>query len=416
MKPLEKNIDSSLSLIKKGVEEILPERELRKKILGSLETNKPLKIKAGFDPTTPDLHIGHTILLQKLRLFQEMGHEVHFLIGDYTAMIGDPTGKSETRHPLTAQEVKENAETYQEQVLKILDKNKTRLTFNSEWLKKLDLSDLIHLTSKYTIARLLERDDFSKRYKKGSPISMVEFLYPILQGYDSVAMQADIELGGTDQKFNLLVGRDLQVAYGQEPQVVITLPLLVGTDGVKKMSKSLNNYIGIQEPAIEIFGKIMSISDTLMWEYYDLLADISTEHIEGLKRQINEGSMHPKEMKSRLAKELVTRFYDPETVNSVAHEWNRIHDPKKRGIPDEIPIWKPSKKIMHNGKVGILNAMRESGLVASNSEASRIIESNGLKQLLENKEKLITDTRLELGSGEFIFKIGKRKFIRIKIP
>ena len=416
MKSLEKDVDSSISLIKKGVEEILPEKGLRKKLFNSIKENKPLKIKAGFDPTAPDLHIGHTILLQKLRLFHEMGHEVHFLIGDYTAMIGDPTGKTETRPPLTAQKIKENAETYQEQVFKILDHDKTRLAFNSEWLKKLDLSDLIHLASKYTVARLLERDDFSKRYKEGNPISLVEFLYPLLQGYDSVVMEADIELGGADQKFNLLVGRDLQTAYGQEPQVIITLPLLVGTDGVKKMSKSLKNHIGIQEPAFEIFGKIMSISDALMWEYYDLLSDISSRQIKDLKKQINDRIMHPKEIKSMLARELTARFYDTQVANSAAQEWNRVHDPRKRGIPDDIPIWEPTKKIMSNGKVGILNAMSGSGLVSSNSEASRIIRSNGLKQLLENEEKLITDTKLELNSGEFTFRIGKRKFIRVRVP
>ena len=413
---MDKHIDSLISQIKRGVKEILPEKELRKKLSDSLQNNRPLKIKAGFDPTAPDLHLGHTILLQKLKLFQEMGHEVHFLIGDYTAMIGDPTGKTETRPPLSAKEVKENAKTYREQVFKILNKNKTRLRFNSDWLKELDLSDLIHLSSKYTVAQLLERDDFSKRYKAGNPISLVEFLYPLLQGYDSIAMQADIELGGTDQKFNLLVGRDMQSAYGHEPQVVIILPLLIGTDGVKKMSKSLNNYISIQEPAIEIFGKIMSISDDLMWGYYDLLSNISVEKIKDFKKEIEKGAIHPKELKSKLASELTARFYDEQTANSTAQEWNRVHNPKNRGRPNNIPVWRASKEVMKNGKIGILNAMRESGLVSSNSEASRIIESNGLKELLDNQEKIITDTKLELNSGEFTFRIGKRKFIRMRVP
>ena len=413
---LEKKIDASISLIKRGVEEILPLPELKEKLRRSIEKNRPLRIKAGFDPTAPDLHLGHTLLLQKLKTFQELGHEVFFLIGDYTATIGDPTGKTEMRKPLTIQEIKNNAETYQDQVFKILDPNKTQITFNSEWLRKLALSDLIHLTSKYTVARLLERDDFSKRYKNQNPISLVEFLYPILQGYDSVAMQADIELGGTDQKFNLLVGRDLQIAYRQEPQVIITLPLLVGIDGVRKMSKSLNNAIGIKEPTIEIIGKIMSISDELMWEYYNLLSNVSLEQIKEFRENIEKDISHPKELKSRLAKELAARFHNLQTADSAMQEWDRVHNPRERGLPEDIPVWQPSEKILKNGKIGILNVIRESGLTPSNSEAGRIIKSNGLRQLLKNEEKLITDTRLELTSGEFIFRIGKRKFIKVKIP
>ena len=409
-------LEKIITRIVKGTEEILPLSELKKKLTQSAETHQPLIIKAGFDPTAPDLHLGHTILLDKLRLFQELGHSVHFLIGDYTAMIGDPTGKTETRPPLTSNEIQQNSQTYQDQVFKILDAQKTTITYNSEWLKKMGLADIIQLSSHYTVAQLLERDDFSKRYKSGNPISIVEFLYPLLQGYDSVAMKADIELGGTDQKFNLLVGRSLQTAFGQEPQVIITLPLLVGTDGIKKMSKSLMNYIGVQEPPLTIFGKLMSISDQLMWIYYTCLSSLNQKEIEQLKSDVALNKLHPKEAKSRLSEEITARFYDNDHAHQVRQEWNQIHDPHKRGIPDDIPVWEADPKSLQDGKIGILNVMREVGLVSSNSEARRVIVSNGLHQLIEgDTEVLLNDPKTELNKGEYLFRMGKRKFIKVLI-
>ena len=407
-----KETEDALRKIKRGTEEILPLAELKKK----LALNRPLVVKAGFDPTAPDLHLGHTVLLNKLRLFQEMGHTVCFLIGDYTAMIGDPTGRTETRPPLTLEEIEENSATYQAQVFKVLEPQKTKVIYNSEWLKKMDLSDIIRLTAKYTVARILERDDFSKRYGSGNPISVVEFLYPLLQGYDSIALKADIELGGRDQKFNLLVGRDLQASFGQEPQVVITLPLLVGTDGVKKMSKSLMNHIGIQEPPIDIFGKLMGISDGLMWEYYHLISSLSEQEIDKIRQNVQTERIHPKEVKSRLSREIVARFYDSQTSKRIEEEWNQIHDPHSRGVPKDIPLWRADPQQMKDGKIGILNAIRMSGLVGSNSEARRLIDSNGLHQLTDQGETTLKDSKLELGKGEYTFRLGKRRFIKISIP
>ena len=407
-----KETEDALRKIRRGTEEILPLAELKKK----LALNRPLVVKAGFDPTAPDLHLGHTVLLNKLRLFQEMGHTVCFLIGDYTAMIGDPTGRTETRPPLTPEEIEENSATYQTQVFKVLEPQKTKVIYNSEWLKKMDLSDIIRLTAKYTVARILERDDFSKRYGSGNPISVVEFLYPLLQGYDSIALNADIELGGRDQKFNLLVGRDLQASFGQEPQVVITLPLLVGTDGVKKMSKSLMNHIGIQEPPIDIFGKLMGISDGLMWEYYHLISSLSEQEIDKIRQNVQTEHIHPKEVKSKLSREIVARFYDSQTSKRIEEEWNQIHDPHSRGVPKDIPLWKADPQQMKDGKMGILNAIRMSGLVNSNSEARRLIDSNGLHQLTDQGETTLKDSKLELKKGEYTFRLGKRRFIRISIP
>ena len=308
-----KDFDKQWELITRGAVEILVPEDLERKLKNSISSNMPLRIKAGFDPTAPDLHLGHTVLIQKLRHFQELGHEVIFLIGDFTGMIGDPSGQSETRRPLTQEEVMDNAKTYKQQIFKLLDPEKTVIEFNTHWLGRMSAGELIRLSARYTVARMLERDDFQKRYHDQKPISIHEFLYPLLQGYDSVALKADVELGGTDQKFNLLVGRDLQRDYGQEPQVVITLPLLEGTDGVQKMSKSLNNYIGIEEPPREIFGKIMSISDRLMMRYYELLSDLDLAEINKLKEDMNKGYINPKDVKARLAKEIqrpesLTRF------------------------------------------------------------------------------------------------------------
>ena len=408
-------LESAFLEIKNGTEEIIPEESLQRKLLKSYETGIPLIIKAGFDPTAPDLHLGHTVLLQKLKVFQELGHTVHFLIGDYTAMIGDPTGKSETRPPLTSEDVNRNAQTYKEQVFKILDANKTVVTYNSAWLSKMDLKDIIQLCGKYTIARILERDDFSKRYQGGKPISMVEFLYPLLQGYDSVAMKADVELGGTDQKFNLLVGRDLQISYSQSPQIVITLPLLVGLDGTKKMSKSLGNYIGIKEPAIEIYGKIMSISDTLMWDYYNLISGYTIDEISNLKQKVEDSLLHPKKVKEELAIHITSRFYNSEIANTSRDEWLQIHNPNDRGLPNDIPLWQANSSNLVENQIKLLDALRLSGSVTSNSEARRLITSGGVYQINSDSESTVLDLNQCLSRGEYLFRIGKRKFIKIKI-
>ncbi|RMD58105.1 MAG: tyrosine--tRNA ligase, partial [Nitrospirae bacterium] len=315
--------------------QIISEDELLKKLEHSFKEKKPLKIKAGFDPTAPDIHLGHTVLLEKMRQFQELGHEVIFLIGDFTGMIGDPSGKSETRKPLTEDEVKKNAQTYKEQIGKILDVESLRIEFNSKWMKDMRAAELIKIASTYTVARMLERDDFKQRFSSHNPIGIHEFLYPLIQGYDSVVLKADIELGGTDQKFNLLVGRDLQKHYGQEPQVIIMMPLLEGLDGIKKMSKSLNNYIGITEPPREIFGKIMSISDELMLRYYELLSRIPNEELERLKIGIKDGSIHPMEAKERLAYEITERFWGEDKANEAKEEFRRIFSKKKE--PEHIP-------------------------------------------------------------------------------
>lgn len=406
-----------LNELKRGTEEVIPEKELLQKIQNSLDTKIPLKVKAGFDPTAPDLHLGHTVLLQKMRQFQKFGHEVSFLIGDFTGLIGDPTGKSQTRKPLTQEEVLKNAETYKEQVFKILDPKKTKVVFNSQWLASMSLKDVLELTGKYTVARMLERDDFSKRYQGGQPISVVEFMYPLIQGYDSVAMESDIELGGTDQKFNLLVGRDLQPSYGKKPQCILTMPLLVGLDGEKKMSKSLGNYIGIQEPAIEIYGKLMSISDTLMWDYYRLLSDLSISDIDVLKKKVETGGFHPKEAKAQLATEITTRFHSPEAAGEARSQWEHIHSPDKRGTPDGIPATTATNDDLQNGKLSLINALRLCGFASSNGEARRLIEGGGVHKVFDDgREQGLTDVKLLLEQGQHILRAGKRRFAMIKIP
>jgi tyrosyl-tRNA synthetase len=328
-------VSEQMAIIKRGALEILLEKELQEKLEKSAKSGVPLRIKAGFDPTAPDLHLGHTVLLHKMRQFQQLGHEIYFLIGDFTGMIGDPTGKSETRKPLTREDVLKNAETYKEQVFKILDPAKTRVVFNSEWLARLTASDLIGLAAKCTVARMLEREDFSNRFANQLPISIHEFLYPLIQGYDSVALKADVELGGTDQKFNLLVGRELQREWGQPPQTVITMPLLEGLDGVNKMSKSLGNYIGINEPADEIYGKVMSISDELMCRYYELLSDMSLIELDKLKAGIKNGSFHPMEIKKQLGREMVTRYHG--TAAAAQAEENFVKRFRDNQTPDEMP-------------------------------------------------------------------------------
>ena len=398
-------VAEQMEIVKRGAVEILVEKELHEKLEKSNKSGVPLKIKAGFDPTAPDLHLGHTVLLHKMRQFQQLGHEVYFLIGDFTGMIGDPTGKSETRKALTSDDVLRNAETYKEQVFKILDPQKTKVVFNSEWLRKLSATDMIGLAAKYTVARMLERDDFGKRFATQMPISIHEFLYPLMQGYDSVAMQADVELGGTDQKFNLLVGRELQREWGQPPQTVITMPLLEGLDGVNKMSKSLGNYIGINEPADEIFGKVMSISDELMLRYYELLSDLTLAEIETLRKRIKEHSLHPMEVKKQLGREIVARYHGAAAAQ--AAEENFVKRFRDHQVPDEMP----EITLGREGATMLLaKILATAGLVDSNSEGRRAIKQGGVKV---NGEK-INDEQAELScEGTYIIQVGKRRFAKI---
>lgn len=399
-------IKKQLEYLIRGSVEVISEKELRKKLEKSMSSGQPLKVKAGYDPTAPDIHLGHTLLMQKMKHFQELGHEVIFLIGDFTGMIGDPSGKSMVRKKMTKEEIAENAATYKKQIFKILDPDKTKIVFNSHWMGKMSSTDLIELTSHYTVARMLERDDFHKRYKGHQPISIHEFLYPLIQGYDSVVLKADVELGGTDQKFNLLVGRELQKDFGQEPQVVLTMPLLEGTDGVQKMSKSLDNYIGITEPPGEIFGKMMSISDELMIRYYDLLSDISVNEIEEMKKQLKAGAVNPKDYKVKLAKEIVARFYSADKAGNAAKEFESIF--KKKELPQEMPQFNVK---WSNERMWVCHLIKETGLSKSSSEAVRLIRQGAVSI---DGEK-ITDSDLQLEKkGVFILKIGKKRFARIK--
>lgn len=402
-------IKNDFELLKRGTEEIIPEDEFKKKLEKSEREQKPLVIKAGFDPTAPDIHLGHTVLLRKLKHFQQMGHTVVFLIGDFTGMIGDPTGKSETRKKLTREEVLVNAETYKRQVFKILDPQKTVVRFNSEWLSGMTFADVIELTSRYNVARMLERDDFSNRYKSGKSISIVEFLYPLVQGYDSVALQADVEIGGTDQKFNLLVGRDLQKEYGKaDNQTIITLPLLVGLDGANKMSKSLGNYIGINEVPRDIFGKVMSISDDLMWKYYELVTDIPRDKIALAKKSVEDGSLHPKRAKLDLAKDICAQFYNQETAEQAEIEFEQIF--VKKDLPDEVPEYTIPSSELKDGKIWVAKLMVLTGSAKSTSEARRLIQGGGVH--FENEK--IEDDALELTSPiEGILKVGKRRFVKV---
>jgi len=394
------HIDNSLAIIKRGSDELLIEHELVEK----LKTGKPLRIKAGFDPTAPDLHLGHTVLLNKLRQFQDLGHQVFFLIGDFTGMIGDPTGKSATRPPLTAEQVQQNAKSYAEQVFKILKPEQTEVVFNSKWLTELGAAGMLKLAASHTVARMLERDDFSKRYKSNQPIAIHEFLYPLLQGYDSVALKSDVELGGTDQKFNLLMGRELQKQAGQSQQCVLTMPLLEGLDGVNKMSKSLGNYIGIAEPATEIFSKIMSISDELMWRYIELLSFESLETIAGWKQAVLDGA-NPRDTKVRFAQEIVTRFHSGAAAEQALQDFELR---SKGGIPDEVP--EVTVQLTQDA-IGISQLLKQANLVASTSEAMRMIEQGGVKL---DGEKVV-DKALQLNRGVVVAQVGKRKFAKITI-
>jgi len=386
----------------RGAEEVLPDGGLAAK----LGQGRPLVVKTGFDPTAPDLHLGHTVLINKMRQFQELGHEVIFLIGDFTGMIGDPSGKNATRPPLSPQEIKANAETYQEQIFKILDANKTRIEFNSSWMGKMDAAGLVRLASHHTVARMLERDDFSKRYAGGQPISIHEFLYPIVQGYDSVALKADVELGGTDQKFNLLVGRQLQQDFGQEPQVVLTMPLLEGLDGVQKMSKSLGNYVGITDAPGEMFGKIMSISDDLMWRYFELLSFRPLSEIAKLRADADQG-MNPRDVKFELAAEIVTRFHSASAARAAQDEF--IARFQQGSMPEEMP---EMTVVCDGGELGIAHLLKEAGLVASTSEAFRMIAQGAVR--IDGVR--VDDRALSLRAGSTaVYQVGKRKFSRISL-
>jgi len=393
-------LKDQLQHIKRGAEEIIVEEELVKKIEKSIKEEKPLRVKAGFDPTAPDLHLGHTVLIQKLKHFQELGHQVIFLIGDFTGMIGDPSGKSETRKALTRQEIMKNAETYKEQVFKILDPEKTEIAFNSNWMNQMTAADMIKLASRHTVARMLERDDFNKRYKSNRSISIHEFLYPLVQAYDSVALKADVELGGTDQKFNLLVGREIQKAYGQEPQIALTMPILEGLDGVQKMSKSLNNYVGITENPSDMFGKIMSVSDDLMFRYMLLLSDRSMKSIEELKKDIKNGKLHPMDVKKDFAYEIVERFYDKSAAEKAKSNFEKVFS--KRENPEEMPVLEVNNESM-------LDIIRKLNFASSNSEARRLVKQGAVSL---NGEK-IGDLEMSPSVGEYIIKVGKRKFARI---
>ena len=398
--------DKQLEIIKRGTVEIILEEDLKKKLERSYKENKSLKIKVGFDPTAPDIHLGHTVLLEKMRQFQELGHKVIFLIGDFTGMIGDPSGKTETRKPLTREEVLRNAETYKEQVFKILDAEKTVIMFNSEWFGSMSALDMCRLAGSETVARMLEREDFKKRFQEGKPISILEFLYPLLQAYDSVHLKADIELGGTDQKFNLLMGRQLMKTYGLEEQVIITMPLLEGLDGVHKMSKSLGNYIGINESPDTMFGKIMSINDELMLKYYELLSHISIEELNQLKKDIKEGRINPRDAKEALAIEIVTRYYGQDKAQKAKENFIRLF--KQKEVPEDIQV--VEMKAEEDG-VWLPKILKEQSVTASTSESIRLIKQGAVRV----NDKQIYNPDIKLKAGEYVVKVGKRRFLKIKI-
>jgi tyrosyl-tRNA synthetase len=396
------SIKEQLQELVRGTDEVLPEDGL----LAKLKLGRPLIVKAGFDPTAPDLHIGHTVLINKMRQFQELGHEVVFLIGDFTGMIGDPSGKNATRPPLSAEEIEANAATYEAQIFKILDEGRTRIEFNSRWMGEIDAAGLIRLASHHTVARMLERDDFNKRYTSGQPISIHEFLYPIVQGYDSVALQADVELGGTDQKFNLLVGRQLQQDYGQEPQIVMTMPLLEGLDGVQKMSKSLGNYVGITDAPGEMFGKLMSVSDDLMWRYFELLSFRTLEDIGDLRQRVVDGA-NPRDAKFELALELVERFHDAGAAAAAKEEF--IARFQQGAMPEDMPELTLASR---DGRLGIAHLLKEAGLVTSTSEAFRMVKQGAVR--IDGAR--VEDRSLEMQEGTtHVYQVGKRKFARVTL-
>ncbi|ADL11953.1 tyrosine--tRNA ligase [Acetohalobium arabaticum] len=404
----ESGIEKQLQIIKRGVTELISEDELEDKLKEAQKEDRPLKVKLGLDPTAPDIHLGHTVVLQKLKQFQDLGHEVILLIGDFTGRIGDPSGKSKTRPQLTEEEVMENAKTYQEQIFKVLDPDKTRLVFNSEWLGEMDFADVLNLSSKYTVARMLEREDFSNRYENNQSIGVHEFFYPLMQGYDSVAIEADVELGGTDQKFNLLVGRRLQKEYGQDPQVILMMPLLEGLDGEQKMSKSLGNYIGIDDDPNDMYGKVMSIPDKLLGRYFELLTDVSLEELEEIKNGLSSGELHPMETKKRLAETIVAKYYDETTAKKAAREFERVF--KDGELPEDIPQVELSSDRLEDGELWIVKLVAATGLVDSNSQARRMIKQGAVKIDGEKYDKMNLDLEVEDG---MIIQIGKKRFAEI---
>lgn len=401
--PITPEVEADLRIAKRGCDELLVESEFARKLARSRATGVPLRIKLGLDPTAPDIHLGHTVVLNKMRQLQDMGHNVIFLIGDFTSTIGDPSGRNNTRPPLTREQIEANAKTYYAQASLVLDPARTEIRYNSEWCDPLGARGMIQLASRYTVARMMEREDFTKRFKGGIPISVHEFLYPLMQGYDSVALKSDLELGGTDQKFNLLVGRELQKEYGQEPQCILTMPLLVGTDGVEKMSKSKGNYIGISESPDSMFGKLMSISDTLMWRYFELLSFRSLEEIAALKQEI-DGGRNPRDAKVMLAQEIIARFHSAKDADEALASFEaRFRD---GAIPDDIP-----EVNIGGAPVGILKLLREAGLVASGSEAQRNVEQGGVRV---NGDR-VEDKSLQLPAGTYVVQVGKRKFARVNL-
>ncbi len=400
-----KSVEEQFEYLTKGCVDIIQEDELKAKLSRSIKEKKPLKVKTGFDPTAPDIHVGHTVLIRKMKHFQDMGHDVIFLIGDFTGLIGDPSGQSMTRPPMTREQIKENAETYKTQIFKILDPKKTIIDFNSRWLGKLTSFDIINLMAKYTVARILERDDFSKRFKNGQPISSHELLYPLMQAYDSVALEGDVELGGTDQKFNLLVGRDIQREYNQEPQIVMTMPLLEGLDGVEKMSKSLNNYIGITDSPNEMFGKIMSISDPLMFRYFELLTDISTSQVSKWQQDIQDNRINPKDLKVQLAEIIVSDFWSEDEAKNATLEFDRIF--KQKVQPENI-----QEIELKNSAVPLIDLVTELNILPSRGEAKRLIRQGGI--YLDGQRVEDIGQILDIGSKkEVILKVGKRKFFKL---
>jgi tyrosyl-tRNA synthetase len=400
--PLSDTVQAALAVTLRGCEELIPQADWVRKLQSSEASGRPLRIKLGLDPTAPDIHLGHTVVLNKLRQLQDLGHQVIFLIGDFTSLIGDPSGRNSTRPPLTPEQIKANAETYYKQASLVLDPARTEIRYNSEWSLPLGAMGLIQLAAKYTVARMMERNDFHDRFKAGTPISVHEFLYPLMQGYDSVALKADLELGGTDQKFNLLMGRHLQQEYGQEPQCILTMPLLEGLDGVDKMSKSKNNYIGISEDANTMFAKVLSISDELMWRWYTLLSFQSMEHIDALRKEVAAGR-NPKDAKVALAKEITARFHSAAAAETAEQDF--IHR-SKGGVPDEIP-----EISLSGAPLGIAALLKSAGLAPSTSEANRLIEGGGVRV----DSSVVSDKGLKLGAGAYVLQVGKRKFARVSL-
>ncbi|MCX7883053.1 MAG: tyrosine--tRNA ligase [Brevinematales bacterium] len=396
------SVEEQLSLLTRGVVDIVPFEDLKKKLERSCQENVPLRVKFGADPSAPDLHLGHTVVLRKLRQFQKLGHHVIFLIGDFTGMIGDPTGKSTTRKRLSREEVLANAETYKTQIFKILDPDRTEIVFNSSWCSEMRFAEVLDLTARYTVARLLEREDFGKRYREGKPISLIEFMYPLIQGYDSVALRADVELGGTDQTFNLMVGRELQKEYGQESQVILTMPILEGTDGTQKMSKSLGNYIGINEPPSQIFGKIMSIPDTLILKYFELLTDVSPETLKRYEQEMKQGA-NPRDYKILLAKEIVGFYYSKSEAEACHEEFERIF--RQGGTPDEMPIFSLSSPM------ALIDILVQSGTLPSRSEVRRMVQQQAVSL---DGERVSSETVVLHPGQERVIKVGKRKFLRVQ--